>query len=139
MRWTPRFEYAAVNLLLTLPVALWSHQLKQIGGETESDAAFPASFIVRRDYQLAIPIRFHEDEWPAVRALVEYGQTGGVITWTPDTDSEDSFDVYLDGPAIGEDIAPTVDAAYPRAMLLGIVVRRVDGEPWDLEYFAEAA
>lgn len=138
----PTFAYndgEAVDLALMLPVGLWNHRLKQTGGDIESDAAFPASFIVRRDYQLAIPLRFYESEWPEVRALIEYAQTGGVFTWFPDLESEDSFDVYFDAPKIGEDIDPQTDGSYPRAMSLTIVVRRVDGEPWDLGYFMEAA
>lgn len=135
----PTFEYPGVDLALMLPVALWVHQLKATGGDIESDAAFPASYVVRRDYQLSIPLRFYESEWPEVRALIEYGQTGGAFTWFPDLESEDSFDVYLDAPGIEADIVATPDATYPRALILTIVLRRVDGEPWDLGYFAEAA
>lgn len=139
MRRVPTFEYGDVDLALMLPVALWNHQLRHTGGDIESDAAFPAAYIVRTDYQLAIPLRFYESEWPEVRALVEFGQTGAVIKWFPDLESEDSFDVYLDAPAIGEEITPTPDGTYPRALFLTIVLRRVDGEPWDLGYFMEAA
>lgn len=138
----PTFTYddgAPVDLALMLPVGLWRHRLKATGGEAESDAAFPASYVVRRDYQLAIPLRFYESEWPAVRALLEFGQSGGVLTWFPDLESEDSFDVYLDSPAVGEEINPDPDAAYPRALVLTIVLRRVDGVEWDLGYFEEAA
>ncbi len=135
----PTFQYPDVDLALMLPVALWTHRLKATGGDIESDAAFPASYVVRRDYQLAIPLRFYESEWPEVRALLEYGQTGGVVTWFPDLESEDSFDVYIDSPSIADDIVPSVDAGYPRALDLTIVVRRVDGLPWDLGYFMEAA
>lgn len=135
----PTFQYPDVDLALMLPVALWRHRLASVGGDIESDAAFPASYIVRRDHQLALPLRFYESEWPEVRGLIEYAQTGGVVTWFPDLESEDSFDVYFDSPAIGEDIIPAPDDSYPRALSLTIVVRRVDGLPWDLGYFMEAA
>lgn len=135
----PTFQYPGVDLALMLPVALWNHQLKHTGGDIESDAAFPAAYIVRTDYRLAIPLRYYESEWPEVRALLEYAQTGAVITWFPDLESEDSFDVYIDSPAIGEDIISTPDGNYPRALSLTIVIRRVDGLPWDLGYFEEAA
>lgn len=135
----PTFQYPDVDLALMLPVALWAHQLKHVGGDIESDAAFPAGYIVRTDYRLALPLRFYESEWPEVRALIEYGQTGAPITWFPDLESEESFDVYLDAPAIGEDFVAEPDAQYPRALGLTIIIRRVDGEPWDLVYFEEAA
>lgn len=138
----PTFEYddgGTIELALMLPVGLWNHRLKQIGGDIESDAAFPASYVVRRDHQLAIPLRFYEAEWPEVRAMIEFGQMGGVIKWFPDLESEDSFDVYLDAPSVADSIDPQPDGSYPRVLGLTIVVRRVDGEPWDLGYFMEAA
>lgn len=135
----PTFQYPGVDIALMLPVRLWTHALKATGGDIESDAAFPASYVVRRDHQLVLPLRFYESEWPEVRALIEYGQTGAPITWFPDLESEDSFDVYFDSPSIEEDIIAVPDATYPRALGLSIVIRRVDGEPWDLGYFAEAA
>jgi hypothetical protein len=139
MKWEPSFRYTdeeEVDVALSLPVGLWNHQDKTIGGEAESDGAFPASFVVRRDYVLAIPLRLFESEWPVVRALVEFGQTGGVIRWFPSIDEETYFDVYLESPALGDDFRPIPDATYPRALLLSIAVRRVDGEAFPLEYFA---
>lgn len=142
MRWVPTFAYndgAAVDVAFLLPIGQWLHRMPVVGGDIESDAAFPAAFVVRRDYQLAIPIRIYEEEWAAFRALVEYGQTGGVITWFPDLDSEDSIDVYLDSPKLGEELSPEPDGNYPRALNQTIVIRRVDGLPWDMEYFGESA
>lgn len=142
MRWVPTFQYTdedPVDVAFMLPIGLWRHTLKQTGGDIESDAAFPAAYIVRRDYQLSIPLRFYEGEWSTVRAMIEFGQLGGIIKWFPDLDSEESFEVYLDDPSLGDDIVPQVDDSYPRALTIALVIRRVDGLPWDLEYFAEAA
>lgn len=138
MRWTPRFDYAAVQLELELPQGLWQHRVPvAAGGDIESTAGFPASYIVRRAHILAVPLRFYESEWPDVRALLEYGQTGLPFTWFPDQLELESFEVYLEGPEVGKAIEPRPDARYPRALSLTIELRRTDDAPWDLEYFSE--
>lgn len=137
MRWTPRFEYAAAELELLLPVGLWRHLVPSVGGDIESDAGYPASYVVRRTNQLSIPLRFYESEWPAVRALLEYGQSGAALAWFPDRLELESFQVYLDGPTVGEPIEPLPDGAYPRALSLNILLRLTDDAPWVLEYFGE--
>lgn len=142
MKWTPSFQWfdgVVIDLAFALPVAIWRHQDRTIGGEIESDAAYPAAYTVRDDYLLALPLRFFESEWPLVRALIEFGQTAGVIRWYPSIEDDATyFDVYLDAPALGTDISPIPDAIYPRALVLQIVIRRVDGAAFPLEYFGEA-
>lgn len=144
IRWTPRFVFndgEAHDVTLLLPVGLWRHTVPTVGGDIESDAGHPASYVVSRTYALTMALRFYESEWPAVRALLEFGQLGGPVTWYPDADEPASvFDVYLDGPEVGTEIAPEPDETYPRALSLTIVLSQVDGTPFDaLEYFSEAA
>lgn len=143
MNWTPAFVYTdgdEVDVSLALPIGLWRHRDRSIGGEIESDAAYPAAYTVTTDYLLVLPLRFFEAEWPTVRALIEFGQTGGVIRWYPAAEDEETFfDVYLEDPAIGTDFQAIPDPAYPRALALPITVRRVDGEAFPLDYFPEAA
>lgn len=141
MRWEPAFQWTdgvEVDVALTLPVGIWRHQDRSIGGEIESDAAFPAAYKIRDDYLLGLPLRFFESEWSLVRSLVEFGQTGGVIRWFPTMDDDAFFDVYLDAPEIGNDITPAPDPVYPRVLHLAIAIRRVDGLAFPLEYFGEA-
>lgn len=143
IRWTPRFVYnpgVEVDVTLELPVGIWRHSTPTVGGDIDSDAGHPASFIVRRSYSLIVPVRFFESEWTTVRELIEYGQTGGVITWYPDAEELDSFDVYLEAPMVGDDITGAIDGEYPRALSQAITIRRVDGVAFDgLEYFSESA
>lgn len=144
IQWTPRLFWndGEVNdETLELPVGLWRHSFPAIGGDIESDAGHPASYVVRRDYLLAVPFRFFEEEWPLIRALVAHGQQEGVIVWYPHAeDLSTFFNVYLENPQLGEDVRPTPDAEYPAVLNLTLTFRRVDGGNWDtLQYFEEAA
>lgn len=144
-RWVPRFVWTegaeTIDESLLLPVGLWRHAGPPVvGGDIESDAGQPASFVVRRTRTLSIPIRFYESEWPTVRRLVQFAQGDVSFAWHPDPDDVRVYDLYLESPAVGEDIAPEPDGVYPRAMSITITVRQVDDSAFDgLEYFTEPA
>lgn len=144
IQWTPRFFWddGIINdETLALPVGRWHHQPKAIGGDIESDAGFPASFVVRRDHCLYVPVRFFEDEWPTLRRMIEHGQAEGQIAWYPDAaDLSKVYTVYLESPALGDPVEPVIDGEYPAALSLILVFRRVNGGTFDdLLYFDEAA
>lgn len=143
IRWTPRFLWdddLVNDETLELPVGQWRHQPKAIGGDIESDAGYPASFVVRRDHCLYVPVRFFEDEWPTLRRLIAHGQGGGVIYWYPDVDEVTSYEVYLEAPALGDPVEPLPDGEYPAALSLVLTFRKASGGNWDdLLYFDEAA
>lgn len=142
---TPRFVWNDGVVIhdetFALPVARWASSFPTIGGEIESDAGHPASYVVRRPRLLVVPVRYLEEEWPTIRALIEYGQTGGTFMWYPSADNEDeSYEVILDAPALGDDVSPDIDRQYPRASSIALTLRRDDDSSWDgLEYFTEAA
>lgn len=133
LRWRPRFVYGAAGVtLLSLPVRPWDFLENIVGGEAESGGNALAAFVIRRDQQLSVPLRFYENEWPAVRTLIEYGQTGQPLQWYPAADETDIvFDVYLDGPEVGSQYDSRPDPEYPRAVSLTLVLRRVDGLGWE--------
>lgn len=134
LRWRPRFVYSATDITLSLPVRPWDFLEHIVGGDVESGGNVKAAFVVRRDQQLALPLRFFEEEWPLVNALIEYGQTGLPITWYPAADETDiSFEVYLDAPEVGDQYNAEPDGEYPRAVYLTLVIRRTDGEGWEEE------
>lgn len=144
IQWTPRlfWDDGIVNdETLELPVGQWRHEPKATGGDIESDAGYPASYVVRRDHCLVIPFRFFEREWPKMRRLVAHGQNGGVIVWYPHADDlTQLYNVYLESPALGDAVEPLPDGEYPEALSLVLVFRKVNGANWDeLEYFEEAA
>lgn len=135
-----RFVYgvapAEVDWAASLPVRAWDRRTSTIGGQRVSAAGTPASYIVRRDQVLLLPLRFYETEWADVSALIEWGQSGETILWYPDAnEAGTSFIVYLDNPAAGEDIVPTRAADYPRVLELTLALRSTSSDPWTLDYY----
>jgi len=146
IQWTPRFlfddgDLPVGDITLQLPVGLWRHSFPVIGGDIESDGAVPASYIVRRDYCLTVPLRVFEEEWPTIRRMIAHGQQEGVIFWYPNESVNENVEVYLETPAIGDPVEPRPDGEYPACLIIELTFRRVDGQPWDedFKYFEEAA
>lgn len=132
MRWRPRFVFDDQDFTLELPVAPWELEENVVGGSAESAARIVAAFTVRRDYALIIPLRFYEAEWPLIRRLIEYGQTGAPLAWYPAFDEVTSYEIYLDSPEVGREYETPPDGTYPRALSLAIVVaRRGTNSDWD--------
>ena len=118
-----------------LPVTAWLPAESTIGGSRVAASGVPASYLVRRDGLVDLTLRFEEDGWPDVLALVQFGQTAESFLWQPDALGTEAFTVYLEAPAAGARWAPTRDGSYPRMMALTITLRSVDGSsPW-LAYF----
>jgi hypothetical protein len=133
--WTPGFGYLAAELRLSLPMRPWRHVSPTVGGRRVSATGIPAAYMVRRDAVLEVTIRCYEHEWPAVLAMIAYGQAAGVLTFTPDLAVPGvSREVYLDAPEMGEDVAPERDPDYLDVLTITLRLRAVDGEPWDLRY-----
>jgi hypothetical protein len=141
IRWTPRLVWEENDVQMALPVGVWDYTFPTVGGEIQSDAGFPASYTVRKDRCLSVPFRFYEEEWPTIRALVEYAQQSDApFLWYPDGDEDDYFEVYLEAPALGDDVKPLPDGDYPAVLFLPLVLVKVDGSAWDeVEYFSEPA
>lgn len=76
-------------------------------GREESAAGVPSAWVTRREYPFRIPLRFTEAEWPAVRAMIEYGQDGGVVTVFPDQANATSYACYLIAPLFDSPVRPT--------------------------------
>lgn len=114
----------------------WIPVDQTIGGARTSAAGIPASYVVRRDNLLDLPLRFYESEWQDLKDLLAAGQGAELIRWFPESDDPFIyFDVWLESPKAGDTIRPTRDSEYPRAMELTITIRGQGAEaPW-LEYF----
>lgn len=136
LRWTPTFVYgpdaAPVTLALSLPVALWRHSSRSVGVMRRTATRIPGVTVSQRTQCLTVPLRFFESEWPAVRALIEWGQTKAPFTWIPDADpySQDQLPVTatvtLVSPKVGDPIAPEPDAIYPRVLSLALTFRQIE-------------
>lgn len=134
MRWTPTFVFGPAEsletLTLSLPVALWLHAGPSMGVARRTATGIPAVSIINRKRTLTVPIRFNEEEWPAVRRLIEWGQTKAPFIWIPDSDpfAQDqlvSATVYLDAPRVGDVIEPEPDSRYPRVSSIALTFRQI--------------
>lgn len=130
----PRFVLAPHDVVLEFPVGLWRVLGSTVGGETESDASYPASFVVRRDSDLAVPVLFTEAEWPALRELLLEAQLGFAFDWYPDA-ADAPIEVYLEAPTVDEDTSPAPHPELPRLLTLELVLRRADGAAWNLPFY----
>ena len=143
--WTPALTYtnatgAATTLTLQWPARPFSPVEGGIGGHEWSAAGVPAGYVVREDSDLAVPLRFTEGEWPAVRLFLRAVARGAQFTWTPDRNrAATTHTCYLVAPVAGEEIRPTRSAEYPSVFELTVTLRQTGGVAWDLRYIEGAA
>lgn len=139
MLWRPSFAHGLGTLELSLPVGLWRHAVSSVGSRRHAAAGTPAASRTKRRDVLMVPLRFYEAEWPDVLEMLAWGQTKAPMTWTLSADEESgelaSAEVWLDSPRVGDTYAPEPDPDYPRVLVLEVALRRIGGEPWNLEYF----
>lgn len=133
----PRFDWDASTLTLSIPAKPWTPGTQGIGaGREESAAGVPSAWITRRDYTMGVELVFTEAEWPSVRAMIEHGQEGGVITWYPDAAvPATSYACILVAPAIDEDVRPA-RGEYFGTLVLSITLRRTTGAAMDPVFYA---
>lgn len=134
MRWTPTFMFGPAGdieiLTLRLPVGLWRHSGPTKGIWRATATGIPDVTFTHRKRVLLVPVRFYEDEWPAVRRLVEWGQGKNPFTWIPESDplAQDQIGavtVYLESPKIVEVVSPVPDATYPRVSSIVLGFRQI--------------
>jgi len=134
-----RFVYGvagASDWTFALPPGAWERRTPTVGGRRVSASGVPAAYVVRREHILVLPLRFYETEWADVHALLAWGQTSESFTWYPDADMPgESYEVWLETPAAGDEITPTRLSSYPLVLELSIGLRTVDGLPWTLDFY----
>lgn len=146
MRWIPAFAYghdeeALTAFSLTYPVRVWTHGGRTTGKTRRTATGVPAVAMTLRRHLLGVTLRFHEQEWPSVRDLLVFGQTGAAFLWYHGDINEDqlpeSVSVHLDAPRISSALRPQRDSVIPWMMSLNVVFARADGTAWALEYFKD--
>lgn len=134
MRWTPTFIFGPAGdeetLQLRLPVGLWIHGGPSKGIARKTSTGVPGITFTNRKRTLTVPVRFYESEWPAIRRLVEWGQTKAPFTWIPESniyaqDQIVSTVVTLDSPRVGDVLSPEPDSGYPRVLILDLTFRQL--------------
>lgn len=131
-----RFRYGGSEYVTSLPARAWVPGEEAVGVRRITTSGVSAGEIIRTDTRVHMTLRFPEEEWPAVAALIEFGLTSGLVEWFPEaSDLGNSFQVYLDSPAPGEDWRPDREGGYERAMTIELVWRGAFGaEPWAAYY-----
>ena len=124
-----KFAFGTSTFTCSWPARPWTPSDATVGGTKVSAGGVPASYVVRRDALLEVPLRFDEGEYPFLLALVAWGQQGLPIAWTPDVEDATlgTFTVYLEAPAPGSTWKPTRDTAYLRVMEYTITLRAQAG------------
>lgn len=138
-----RFVYGAsgseTDVTFALPPRGWGRRTPTVGGSRTSAAGVPASYVVRRDEVVVLPLRFRESEWESVRDLLVWGQAAESFDWYPDAlDVGESFEVYLESPKAGQEIAPTRLPDYPKVLELTVELRLVTPAAFTPEFYADA-
>lgn len=107
-----------------------------VGGSETAASGVPAAYSVRRDYLLSVPLRFTEDEWPEVEALIDLMQEHRATTvfYADQDQSEPTKSCYLESPAMGTEWGPTLGQFFGTYDLT-IVLRALT--PWDVRYFTD--
>jgi len=123
--WTPDITYDVYYLRLSLPCRPWVTASRGIGGVEVSAAGVPAAYEVRRDQLVRVTLRFHEWEWEQVAHWIEWAQrTAQPFRFRFDRDhSETEYTVYLESPAMGDDVVPRRSTEFPEAMEIDVELR----------------
>lgn len=137
LRWIPRFDFGSTSVEFTYPVTPWNPGSRTEGSLRRSGTGAAGAVIRYRKYLLTFTLRFLEDEWVNVIALMNHAQVGASFTWYPrgrDVSTPETVECFLESPRITEEVRPTRDPSLPWLMTLPITISRTD-EPWSLEFF----
>lgn len=138
MKWRPRFAIAShgIDFAPMFPQGVFAEPIDTVGGTLEAGSGAVASFVVRRDHWLTVPVRVDETEVAEFFAFLRAAQSGGAIVWTPDRDVPGvTFAVRLAAPTGADDVTPEPDGSFPAVGVVTLTLRKADGSAWDLDYF----
>lgn len=146
LNWLAALRYGSgpTTWTATVPVRPWTPRRSWVGGSLEVASGLIESYTIRTDKLLTVTFRVAEDELPAFLLAVDAGvQNPGDLEFYPNGVSGTGYPVYVLSPRHGEDFEParTDQMAGAEAGSLfdcTLVLRRVDGQAWDLNYYAAA-
>lgn len=129
LQWLPRFTFGPADDLEVfepaLPVALWQHSVPTVGITRKTATGLPGVTFRQRQQLIVVPVRYYETEWPAMRRLIEWGQTKAPFLWLPDRDGSSELTVILSAPRVADAITPEPDGEYLRVSVLRLTFRQL--------------
>jgi hypothetical protein len=140
MPWCSRFVFGvggSDDWTTTISVRPWLRRTPTVGGMRRSATGTPAAYVVRRDRNLFVAVRYYESEAADFYALLDWAQAAESFTWYPDPVAYPalSYTVDLESPAAGADVVETRPEEFPFALEVTLELRKVDGTVWTDEYF----
>ena len=133
------FSYGSGPTVLTLTWAARPYEVlhSSVGGVRWAAAAGnAASYVVRRDRDLAVTLRVLETEREGVETFIEWAQGMASFSFAPDADTPGtSYTCQLVSPEAGEKWQPQRDDEFPHQFFIRIVLRKSDGSQWTDAYF----
>ncbi len=138
MKFVPKISYGSGPTVLTLtwPVKIWTPKAQPVGGHAVSDAGVPESFVIRRDQQCEVGIRFNEAEWVSVDTWLAFAQSAQAFDfWFNKDDDATKYTVYLDVPNPGDgEVAPTRET-FIECFYIMVTLRTAAGGRFDVRVF----
>ena len=118
----------------------WPHRPPEdddvgVGSRSISAAGIQTAYEVRRDSMVTITQRYDDDEWPAIRDFIRYGQRSHApFIFRPDRNNEnEEYVCYLHSPAMNENLGRS-RLRSPRHQQVTITLRSISGD-FDLRYW----
>lgn len=135
---SPKFTYGPgpTTLLMTQSSTIWVPSRLVQGGNTESAAGVPETFVIRKDGLLSVGLRFLESEWASVAAFIDFcleSGSQGWFTFFPDQSKGLSYQSWLLKPKVGDRWDLKRVENYVKAYQLDLELRtRVVGTIYDI-------
>lgn len=108
-----------------------------VGGSETAAGGRPASYSVREDHLLIIPMRIPEEEWAEFESfidlLMEHTEEVDFFRDAEDVDPQNSC--WLESPKRGEEWGPDRTSEMADEFEMTIILRSVTG-PWDGRFFS---
>jgi hypothetical protein len=132
-----RFEWPLGDFTPEIAVRPWARRGPTAGGARDSATGIPASYVVRRDRNLALTLRLEEYEWESYEELLVWLQGSESVTVYLDyPENMTGVDCYLVSPRAGQDVTYNRSQEEGHILEPAIELRRIDGQVWTQEYFA---
>lgn len=127
----PRFVCGEIDFEFEFPTRPHLPRRGGVGGSETAAGGIPASYSIRRDHLLSVPLRFTEEDWPEVEALIDEMMTSAAVEFYRDADDEAPTNTcYLESPKEGEEWGPDRTDEMAGEFEMTIVLRSITG-PWD--------